>query len=214
MATPRRDGVDGPGETPDELLDDALLAAARRGERAAQDVLLRDLLPLLRVHAARRLDDRLLGRVAPSDLVQVTLLEAASGFADFAGRTRPELRAWLLRILRTNFLDELKAHLARKRGAGLGRSLDELLASTASGKLASPGTSPSRQVARRQELDLLGARIAELPLAQQEALRLRVIEGLSVKEMARVMGRSEDAVAGLLKRAVSHARKAGPDGSR
>lgn len=193
-------------------IDEPLLEAARAGDQRAQNVLLGEVLPLLRAHAVRRLDDRLRARLDPSDLVQVTLMEAASDFENFAGRTRPQLRAWLLQILRTTALDVLKRNNADKRDAARERSLDELLASTMTGRFASPASSPSRKVARRQELLRMSQRLEQLTDAQRQALELRTIEELSVKEIAARMGRSEDSVAALLKRALRLTRDEGKKG--
>lgn len=197
----------GLGDANDALvIDEALLDAARAGDARAQDALLAELLPLLRAHAARRVDGQLRARLDPSDVVQETLMEAARDFPRFAGRTRPELRAWVLGVLRTTLHDVRKLHRADKRDAGRERSLDELLASTMTGRFASPASSPSRKVARRQELQLMEERLELLTDLQREALLLRTVEELSVKEIAARMGRSEDSVAALLKRALKLTR--------
>jgi RNA polymerase sigma-70 factor (ECF subfamily) len=46
----------------------------------------------------------------------------------------------------------------------------------------------------------LALAIATLPEAQQEAIRLRHLEGMSLAQIAQQMERSEEAVAGLIKR--------------
>jgi len=52
----------------------------------------------------------------------------------------------------------------------------------------------------------MDACLALLPVAQRESLQLRFYEGLSVAEIVDKMGRSETAVAGLLKRGLSALR--------
>ncbi len=52
----------------------------------------------------------------------------------------------------------------------------------------------------------MDACLALLPVAQKEALQFRFYEGLSVAEIVDKMGRSETAVAGLLKRGLSALR--------
>ena len=59
------------------------------------------------------------GKVAASDLVQETLLEAGRDFAHFGGHTRHELLGWLRRILLNNLADANRRYLyAEKREAG------------------------------------------------------------------------------------------------
>jgi RNA polymerase sigma-70 factor (ECF subfamily) len=48
--------------------------------------------------------------------------------------------------------------------------------------------------------------LQELPESQREALRLRYVEGASLKEISTAMGKSEMAVAGLLKRGLQALR--------
>ncbi len=52
----------------------------------------------------------------------------------------------------------------------------------------------------------MNACLALLPAAQKEALRLRFYENLSVADIVEQMGRSETAIAGLLKRGLSSLR--------
>jgi RNA polymerase sigma-70 factor (ECF subfamily) len=49
--------------------------------------------------------------------------------------------------------------------------------------------------------------LEELPADQREAVRLRHLEGLPLAEIADRLGRSEDAVAGLLKRGMRTLRE-------
>ena len=189
-----------------ERIDGVLLAAARSGDRSAQDALLGTVMRLLRAHAARRLDGRLRARLDPSDVVQLALIEAARDFGAFEGRTQAELRAWLLEILRTSVLDVIKEQGAQRRNADLERPLDELMRSTVRGRFASPDTSPSRKVARRQLIERVLARMDQLPEAQRQALSLRVLGEMSVKQIAERMDKSTDAVGALLKRALKQIR--------
>ena len=53
----------------------------------------------------------------------------------------------------------------------------------------------------------LAAKMEALPESQQEALRLRYLEGMSLAEISEAMGRSDTAVAGLLKRGLRQLRR-------
>jgi RNA polymerase sigma-70 factor (ECF subfamily) len=143
-----------------------------------------------------RLDDD------PSDLAQETLLQAHRDLGQFRGGTEQELSAWLRRILHNNVLDAREKAHARKRGrdrvvseAELARSfngLDELL--------AAPDTSPSERAAREEELDRLAEALERLPEQQRQAVSLKDIAGLSLRDTAERMGLTPAALAGLLYR--------------
>jgi len=76
---------------------------------------------------------------------------------------------------------------------------------TAPGKL----TSPSQKFVRREQQEQMEACLALLPTAQRqrEAPRLRFYDGLPVSDIVERTGRSETAVAGLLKRGLSGLRE-------
>jgi RNA polymerase sigma-70 factor (ECF subfamily) len=68
------------------------------------------------------------------------------------------------------------------------------------------GPSPSSEAMRlEQSLKFLDA-IAQLPPDQARAVRMRHLEGLTLLEIAQAFGRSESAVAGLVKRGVQGLR--------
>jgi RNA polymerase sigma-70 factor, ECF subfamily len=55
-------------------------------------------------------------RLEPSDLVQETFLKAHREFEGFAGRSEPELMAWLRRILARTLADQIKRPRRKARG--------------------------------------------------------------------------------------------------
>lgn len=69
--------------------------------------------------------------------------------------------------------------------------------------MAGRATSASQKAIRSERQLRLQAVINELPEGQREAVQLRYLEGLKVGEIAKQMDRSEEAVAGLLKRGLS-----------
>lgn len=70
------------------------------------------------------LDVDLVARVAPSDLVQETCLQAARDFPNFEGSTEAELRTWLRRILLNNLGDLRRRFLGtQKRGSAQERAM-------------------------------------------------------------------------------------------
>jgi RNA polymerase sigma-70 factor (ECF subfamily) len=66
---------------------------------------------------------------------------------------------------------------------------------------SAPAESPQAALERREAGAGIRRLVLALPEAQREALLLRCVEELSLAEIARVLGRSENAVKGLLHRA-------------
>ncbi|MFO1065119.1 MAG: sigma-70 family RNA polymerase sigma factor [Pirellulales bacterium] len=187
-----------------QLLDEAL-----QGNRDSLGRLLEDYRAYLTVLAQRYLDPRLRGRLDPSDVVQVTFLEAQRDLPSFRGRQIEELLGWLRHILRNNVSSAHQNHLfTQKRSAGRERSNTPNDSGPAiTDMVPSETTSPSQRVMRDEAAVYLASCLLELPETQREALRLRYVEGRSLKEISAEMSKSEMAVAGLLKRGLQTLRE-------
>jgi RNA polymerase sigma-70 factor (ECF subfamily) len=143
-----------------------------------------------------RLDDD------PSDLAQETLLEAHRDLEQFRGNTEQELSAWLRRILRNNIRDACAKANAQKRGRGRvisGADLD-LSFNGVEELVTAPDSSPSERAAREEELYRLAEAIECLPEQQRQAVSLKDLAGLSLRDTAEQMNVSPAALAGLLYR--------------
>ena len=190
--------------------EDALLAKACGGDGEALGTLLQKYRPYLRVMAQRRLDSRLKIRVDPSDVVQTTFLEAHRDLAGFRGKSQGELVAWLRRILDNNLAQAIQRHVfAKKRSIRREKSLDDAVGTShvLADFLAADQSSPSRRVMRGEAAIRLTVAMQRLPRDQHEAVRLRHLEGCSLAQIAERFGRTEVAVAGLLKRGLRGLRK-------
>ncbi len=73
--------------------------------------------------------------------------------------------------------------------------------------LPGDGTSPSKIIRRRERLNRLEASMKCLSPDYRTVLRLARMDGLSIKEIAKQMGRSESAVHNLLLRATKQLRQ-------
>jgi len=141
-----------------------------------------------------------------SDVVQQTLLRAHERIGQFRGTSEAELLAWLRAILTRQLTD-----LARRAGQPhwLGRhSLAAMEQSSArlATWLADEQPSPSKQAQRREQLLRLAEALARLPEDQRTAVELHHLEGYSVAEVGRRIGRSAGSVAGLLHRGLKALR--------
>jgi RNA polymerase sigma-70 factor (ECF subfamily) len=180
-------------------------------ERITHDVALDEVRAWLRRQAALLLDGRLRGKVDPSDVVQDTLLKALRHQEQFRGQTEAERQAWLRRILANTLADAVRRFLAgQKRDVGREQSLDEAVRQSSErlqAWLANGRASPEDEAMHNEKLLWLAEGMAELPDEQREAVRLKHLHGLSVGEVARAMGKTTAAVAGLLRRGLEALRQ-------
>ncbi|QDV21732.1 sigma-70 family RNA polymerase sigma factor [Aureliella helgolandensis] len=186
-----------------------LLEAAQTGDAEALGELLEDYRAYLSVLASRYLDSRLRGRLDPADVVQITFLEAQRDLPNFRGQHIEELLGWLRHILRNNVSSAHQRHLyTQKRSAGREVSNNPTDSRPAFTDLApAETTSPSQRMMRDEAGVYLANCLEQLPETQREALRLRYVEGQSLKQIAEAMDKSEMAVAGLLKRGLAALRQ-------
>lgn len=143
----------------------------------------------------------------PSDLVQQALLEAHRGWDRCRGETAPRRAAWLRAILARVLADAVRK--AERRGEFRRRSLDRDLEESSArleSWLASESTSPSDRAARQEGLLALAEALARLPEDQRIAVELHRLRGLPVREVGLLLGRSQAAVAGLLRRGMAALR--------
>jgi RNA polymerase sigma-70 factor (ECF subfamily) len=147
------------------------------------------------------LDARLRALADSSDVVQQTLLRAHERIDQFRGTSEAEFLAWLRAILARHLAD-----LARRAGPGHWKERQSLEAALEQSSarlpswLADEQPSPSEQVQHQEQLLCLAEALGRLPQDQRNAVELHHLEGYSVVEVGRRMGRSAGSVAGLLHR--------------
>lgn len=162
--------------------------------------------------AHRYLSDRLRRRVDPADIVQLTYLEAKRDLPAFRGASPAEFAGWLRGMLKNNVATAVTRHVSTQK-----RSLNREVTTTAAagsdnsgghwlGQLPGSTTSPSGVAIRSEAALALIEALHELPENQAEAIRLRYMEGLPLAEIVERMGKSDTAVAGLLKRGLKKLR--------
>jgi RNA polymerase sigma-70 factor (ECF subfamily) len=168
----------------------------------------------LRILARLQFDDRLRGRLDPSDVVQQTLMMAHARGEQFRGRTEAEYKAWLRAILANNLALALR-RFGREGGERV-QSLEVSLEQSSArleAWLASDAPTPEQRVLAAERLARLAGALDALPDEQRAAITLRHLQGLSVAEVAERMGRTTASVAGLLRRGAQTLRERldGPD---
>ena len=188
-----------------QLLDKAL-----SGEVESLGDLLETYRAYLTVLAKRYLSERIKGRVDENDIVQVTFLEAQRDFKHFRGSQIEELLGWLRHILRNNISSAHQRHLhTQKRSAGRETSESPGNSGLALVDLAvSETSSPSQRAMRDEAAVFLADCLTNLPESQQEALRLRYVEGLSLREISHRMKKPKWPQRDYLKEVFKHSDNA------
>ncbi len=187
------------------------MVAAKTGDSEALGELLRQFEGFLLMRAHRYMDDRLRRRFDPGDLVQRTFLEAQRDLKSFRGKTPSEFGGWLKQILQHNLATAVAEHINTQK-----RSVHReiLPRPTKENDQIGPWltsfpdcqSSPSSVAIRAESVTELMQRLNGLPEMQAEAIRLRYLEGLKLPEIVERLGKSDTAVAGLLKRGLQNLR--------
>jgi RNA polymerase sigma-70 factor (ECF subfamily) len=161
----------------------------------------------LRLLASQQLAAKFRGKVDASGVVQETLWEAHRELERGAKVDSGARLAWLRRILANNLADEVRRVTAEKRDVGREVSLEHAI-ETSSRRLEEWLARDLNPQAAKQEdavLQLVAA-LGRLPEAQRDAIILQYWSGCTLLEMAEELGRSREAVAGLIKRGLRQLR--------
>jgi RNA polymerase sigma-70 factor (ECF subfamily) len=164
----------------------------------------------LHLLARLQVNERLQGKLDPSDVVQETLLKAHEALDQFRGTSDAEMAAWLRAILTNTLTDALRRFQAGARNVDQERSLQAALEESSSRMeawLAAEQSSPAEQAIRQEQLLDLAQALAQLPEDQRRAVELRYLKGCTVADVASQMDRSKEAVAKLLLRGLARLRQ-------
>jgi RNA polymerase sigma-70 factor (ECF subfamily) len=174
----------------DAPLDDRLAAEARTDPKAFAPLYERHVERVYRYLRARGANED-----GAAELAALTFERALSHI----DRYRPGgsgFGPWLLRIARNAFVD------AGRRRGNRSLDLDEVTG------LAAPGRSPEETAIGAEERRRILSFVAQLPDVQRDALALRFAGGLSSREIAPVIGKSEAATKKLLTRSLATLKEA------
>jgi RNA polymerase sigma-70 factor (ECF subfamily) len=127
-----------------------------------------------------------------ADAVQETFLRLCR--ADW-GAVEGRLAEWLFTVCRSRVFDRL-------RKEGRMSCLGE-----ADARLAASGADPAGEAERRERGGRVLAAAARLPEREREAVRLKFQEGLDYRQIARVIGATENHVGVLIHRGVATLRR-------
>ena len=164
----------------------------------------------LRLLANMQLDRRVRSKVDASDIVQMTLLQAHRARDQFRGTSDGQRGAWLRQILARNLAHATRDFTRDKRDVRREQAMQAAVDASGrglEGLLAGDQTGPVSAATKSESLLRLADAIAELPDAQQEALLLHYMQGMTMPDIADRLDRTRSSVAGLLRRALATLRE-------
>ena len=154
----------------------SLLELIREGDAAAEDRLLRRLLPMLQRWATGRLPAGARDLVDTNDLIQSTLVRSLRHLPEFESRHEGALLVYLRRAV----LNQIRDHARRvKRQPAFEPLPDDLVS-------AQP--SPLEQAVQAQALARYEAALEHLTPAQRQAVVLRLEMGYAYPQLAEAVG--------------------------
>lgn len=196
--------------------DAALVRAAQAGDDRAIERLLGSVHDRLLGRAARKIGPEWQGRIDPDDLLQETYIQAVTDLPGFTDQGEESFYRWISTILDHRFIDAVRKHRAKKRGEGRvavapgAMSRHESFLGQCLPDLQTPSVLPRRQEA----VAAMMVAIARLDPDQRKVVQRLMLDQESISEIARDMGRSEDAVRRLGSRAVEKLRGLMGDAAR
>ena len=171
-----------------------LVERARHGDQDAFAQVFAPLWRPLLETIASRLGPTIRQRVDPEDVLQDTFVRALHSVKRFEWRGEESFRGWIETIA-----EHVVTDVVRHQGRRPTLSLDD--------DVKAPGASPSRVMKRQERLDRLRAAMEGLSPDHRRVLELSRLQGISIREIAGRLDRSEDAIKSLLLRATKALRK-------
>ena len=172
---------------------------------------------MLHEHAARLLDfvsgklpADLRSFVEPRDVLQDVFFEAFQRIGEFEPRVNNAAYRWLVTIARHRVLALIRMQRASKRGGGRGafegvKDVDGVESMLE--ELAVYTRTPSQSAMSHELAAVMQKSMSRIEPQYKEVIQLRYIDGLSVKQSADKMGRTEGAIFMLCSRGLKSLRE-------
>jgi RNA polymerase sigma-70 factor (ECF subfamily) len=188
---------------------DPLIERIRQRDAQALGTFLESQRKQLLAFIERNLGPALRRKVEPQDVLQETAVSALRFLPETDLQERDPF-GWLCQIAEQRIIDAHRKFFgAQKRAADREVAL-EAGGHGAEGSMAAlidllvvSMTSPSQAFSRDQREFRLVQALATLPQEQQDALRLRYVDGLPTKEIAQRLGKSDGAIRVMLSRSLN-----------
>ncbi len=180
-----------------------LIELAKQGEQEAFSRLFERYERRLAVLIHVKLGPELRSAVEVDDILQETFARAFAGIRQFTYRSPGGFMAWLASIAGHVIVDAARYH-GRERRAG--EAVRFRSVSNPAGPEPADTATPSRMLRHKEAVDSLLQRLDALPPDYREVIVLAKIEGLTTAEVAERIGKSREAAALLLHRALKRFR--------
>jgi RNA polymerase sigma-70 factor, ECF subfamily len=185
-----------PLPSPDVTVTLDLLRQAQGGDRLALDRLVRRYEPRVHSIVRMRLGPALRASLESVDILQETFEAAIRDFDHFEVRDHGSFINWLARIAERKLCDADDHLRAQKRDRRREVPLASSDGSTSLGPvLRAAGPSPSEQVSRNEQIELIEACLSEMPEEYRELIILHDYAGASWEAVAEATGRPSAAAA-------------------
>lgn len=158
----------------------ALLDSARAGCDDSLGQIFEKVHFYLTLCAQRNIGPMLRSKFGPSDIVQISMMEAQQSFDSFAGDTEAEMRSWLKRIVMNNLTDESR-RFTQTRCRNVNR--EQSIAETNNGMAVDTSTSSSI-LCKQEDDERLTSALARLPLHLQQVVEARHRFGFSFRQIS------------------------------
>ncbi len=187
------------------------LAGAKLGDRSALAKLLATCDPRMRARAEAHMDAVTKTKRTPDDVLQETYLQVVRQISRFQGTSLVSFLSWVSVIMDHKLIDAWRAAHCQVRDVDREASVGGPAADSywdLFNVIYAESATPSRVVRREEALGALLTCVSDLGDAQREAVQLRFLEGLSVRDAALRMQKTEAAVVALCQRALGVLRTA------
>ena len=180
-----------------------LIENAKQGCDESISVIATQMRGYLKSIADKGIASGLQSKISSSDVVQISLIEAQAGIANFRGSSEAELKKWLKRIVMHNMTDEAKRfRRAQSRDVSREKQVDVGALPQGKGE-KTPSWHASSAETKQQILNAIDF----LPTKQRRVVQARFRDGLDYPEIAKELDVSEAAARQLWSRAAEKLRR-------
>ncbi len=174
-----------------------LIRRAQEGSPEALNALYERCAGRLLAYVRLRLGRDLRSRLESRDILQAAMVKSIEHLDDFKGQETGSLMGWLARIADNEIRDRADYYQRQRRDAAREMPLED------DAPVAALTRSALSRVILDEEAERLEAALEALTPAHREVILLRKFEELSFADIARRLGKSEDACRMLLARAMT-----------
>jgi RNA polymerase sigma-70 factor (ECF subfamily) len=199
-----------PENMPDQPHDDLLLVQrATEGDQVAVQTLFLRHYQAIKSHIQFQIPQDLGGPINIDDIVQQAFSKAYRSLSAFQSKSPGGFLAWLRTIATNQLRDELRRHQREKSKRAHrppGSDESEATYRILLERIGAAGEDGPQHAMKDELLRALRTALAILPEDYRSAIRLRYMEGLTMAEVARSLGKTEAAARAVCTRALAMLR--------